>query len=509
MKIWRLASLLLLPSLVIPPGCIRSRLYRPVGQLTPLQVPRAPDATDTQSIAQHKLAMPIGTRCLSKDGTQPSTLTPAGAVDESGPCLAFVEYDTGGNHFKKGKDQIQIAADLLAKAIQDDPQHQPIILGFVHGWKHNANPGNAGPGDTSEWPPEDDNIQGFEHVLNYLYRCYYADPAIDSPCMAGERRVRSERVKAKGHVVVGVFFGWYGANISPYFPVAQQLTVYTRGNEADLVGKARIFSADIRRLSEIAHPTPKPVNEPMFVLVGHSYGARLLEQGVEEPMKERIEQQLKASSADAIPTFADLVLYVNSAAPAQRGISMLNFLARNKVQYRKTLGDRTAEPLLAAITTPADAATGIIFTIAMSPISWAHGGKQPVACFNPDGTGTSFTVQQDMATLYRNTLGHLKEFQSHTVVDIGSRPESSCAIATNPGSFLYFVPDHCFRVDPATAMTGWPARWNGTPYWVMSTDGNIIPDHGTIFTNRFLRFVGHILPDEQSKALVTGEWNGK
>jgi hypothetical protein len=285
------------------------------------------------------------------------------------------------------------------------------------------------------------------------------------------------------------------------------LTVYTRGNEADLVGKVGTFSADIQRLSEIAHPTPKPANEPMFVLVGHSFGARLLEQGIEKPMKARIKQQLKAPNADTVPTFADLVLYVNSAAPAQRGIGMLDFLARNKVQYRKTLGDGTAEPLLSAITTPADAATGIIFTIAMSPVSWAHGGKLPVACFNSDGNGTSFTVQEDMATLYRNTLGHLNEFQSHTVVDIGPRPESSCTSGTNPGSFLYFVPDHCFRVAPATAMTGQPARWNGTPYWVMSTDGNIIPDHGTIFTNRFMRFVGHLLPDEKFKALVTGEWN--
>jgi hypothetical protein len=506
-NIMKLSAWVLLPVLGLATGCIRPKFYRPVGQLTPLKVPPQPDATAPDSIAQKATALPIGTQCLKPEGPQPGTQTPAAEVvdnryTDSGPCIAFVEYQKSGKRY--GRGQMESAEALVQKAIQDDPQHQPIIVGFVHGWKHNANPGNAEPGGTSEWPPEDENIQGFEHVLNFLYRCYYAAPETKSPCLATERSKAPGPVR--GHVVVGIYFGWYGANVSPFWPVAQQMTVYSRGGEADHVAEEGDFSEDLKRLSAIAHPIPKPAKEPMFVLVGHSFGARLLEQAIERPMKERIEQQLKAADPGMVPTFADLVLYVNSAAPAKDGMGMLGFLAQHKVVYRKTSGeDRSTEPLLAAITTPADAATGFVFTVAMSPSSLPHGGVETVPSFDPV-SGTSFVATEDRRKLYRNTLGHLQEFQSHTVKDVGAVPQAACKDET-PGTFADWVPDHCFHVAPATPMEGQKFRWNGTPYWVLSTDQNIIPDHGTIFTNRFLRFIGHILPDEREKAMVTGQWN--
>jgi len=37
-------------------------------------------------------------------------------------------------------------------------------------------------------------------------------------------------------------------------------------------------------------------------------------------------------------------------------------------------------------------------------------------------------------------------------------------------------------------------RCNGTPYWVMEIDPAIVPDHGTIFTDRFIAFLSNFLP---------------
>jgi hypothetical protein len=108
---------------------------------------------------------------------------------------------------------------------------------------------------------------------------------------------------------------------------------------------------------------------------------------------------------------------------------------------------------------------------------------------------------EDSSKLIRNTLGHMPEFQSHTFTDLGSRPEDQCGHVTK-NEFDYWVPGHCFHVKPATALSGQTYRWNATPYWIISTDQTVIPDHGTIFTNRLLRLIGHFLPDETAMATV-------
>ena len=34
-----------------------------------------------------------------------------------------------------------------------------------------------------------------------------------------------------------------------------------------------------------------------------------------------------------------------------------------------------------------------------------------------------------------------------------------------------------------------PKRCNGTPYWMMEIDPEVVPDHGTIFSGRFISFL--------------------
>jgi hypothetical protein len=464
-----------------------------------------PDATDLHSIAQDdETALPVGKLCTAADANGQQRLTPAGGYQgqpESGPCLAFVEYNKGGRRRTDVGDQIGSALALVRRAIAADPQHQPIVVTFVHGWKHSDNPGNAAPGRISRRPPEDENVQGFEHVLNFLYRCYYADPAKNA-CVAPTRMMMRKSMPTQGHVVVGIYLSWYAADISPAFPVAQQISVYSRGNEADTVAKPGDFRNDLEALSEAAHPRPVSENEPLLILVGHSFGARLLEQAVTELMEKRVAEQI-APGGSTVPTFADLVLLVNSAGSATNGMGLLDFLARNHVQYRTTAGpDQGPEPLMASITTPADAATGVAFSIAMYPGSLGQKGNEILEGFDPQAPAgkQDFAISEPRSKLYRNTLGHLTEFQSHVLEEVNMNP----CTGGQAFEFYFAVPEHCFHVKPATAQPGQDHRWNGTPYWVISTDQNVIPDHGTIFTNRFMRFVGHLLPDESNKPMVTG-----
>ncbi len=490
-------------------GCVAPKAYRPVQVLTPAVVERGPDATFRESIAKDALtALPVSRLCAAAKSPQ-GHLTEAGGYGgspESGPCLAFVEYDKAGKPYRDTNrrvgDQMEVALDLVRKAIADDPQHQPIVVAFVHGWKHSDNPGNAAAGAVSRRPPEDENVQGFEHVLNFLYRCYYADPA-NTPCVKQTRNGVGKSMPLKGHVVVGIYFSWYGANISPAFPVAQQISVYSRGTEADRVASAMSFSHDLERLSVVAHPTAKPEGkEPLLILVGHSFGARLLEQSIERPMKDRIAQQIAPGANGKVPNFADLVLYVNEAAAAEKGVGMLDFLGKNEVEYRTTEGPRVGpEPLIASVTTPADAATGVAFSVAYYPKSLSQTGNVTLTAFAAGAPGKhTFSISEPKRKLYRNTLGHLTEFQSHVLAEV---TPPNCE-GGDPDDFYFRVPEHCFHVSEAKPFAGQDHRWNGTPYWVISTDQNVIPDHGTIFTSRFMRFVGHLLPDERYKPIVTG-----
>jgi hypothetical protein len=284
-------------------GCIPAKEFRPVPQLTPLIVPPKPDATAPDSIAnEDKPALPIGTSCIS-DGKRIQLRPAKNDGHDAGPCIAYVEYKEPGEHYDE--HQIEEAEALIHKAIADDPSHQPVIVGFVHGWKHNASPGNGMPGTVGMSPPEDSNIQGLEHTLNFLYHCYYLAPGVPNPCVKDGMGPMAQHAgpsqEIKGHVVVGIYFSWHGANISPFWPVAQQLTVYTRGDDADDVGgkncvdptredsKESWISKDLEAISKIVHQEPIEKNEPLFVLVGHSYGARLLEQAICFPMQQRMQ----------------------------------------------------------------------------------------------------------------------------------------------------------------------------------------------------------------------------
>ena len=39
-----------------------------------------------------------------------------------------------------------------------------------------------------------------------------------------------------------------------------------------------------------------------------------------------------------------------------------------------------------------------------------------------------------------------------------------------------------------------PNRCNGTPYWVLQVQKELIPDHGTIFTERLISFLTAFIP---------------
>jgi hypothetical protein len=50
-------------------------------------------------------------------------------------------------------------------------------------------------------------------------------------------------------------------------------------------------------------------------------------------------------------------------------------------------------------------------------------------------------------------------------------------------TFRLYDTQTCFAVQER------PGRCNGTPYWMMEIDPDVVPDHSTIFTSRFISFL--------------------
>jgi hypothetical protein len=50
-------------------------------------------------------------------------------------------------------------------------------------------------------------------------------------------------------------------------------------------------------------------------------------------------------------------------------------------------------------------------------------------------------------------------------------------------TFRLYDTQTCFAVQER------PNRCNGTPYWMMELDPTLVPDHSTIFTERFIQFL--------------------
>ena len=475
-------------------GCMPNKTYR--ANPSVVAVPPPP-----------KLPSPASQ--LPPSGPCVGPLTEVSAPNPSGPCLAFIEFDDLGE--ARVKDSIGRAAqllhaeDLVRAAVLADPIHQPVVLVFIHGWQHNADPG----------PPEDPNIQGFKVVLNNLYRRDYV-----------------------GHVVVGISITWRGALISPYWPVAHVLSYFNREQTAYRVGNTSVTDA-LMRISAIAHPphTDTDPNQPLLIFIGHSFGGLLLERALSQAFIRQMDEQYEdkkqraAKAANAAPDtrapglsaaqaqadiqnetftkFADLVVYVNPAGAATESKQVLDYLASHGVTYSSEDTPRLSAqlPLFVSISTPTDAATTTALRAGhtISGLGYkANRGfreKTPITCYNPATNVISRDDSQSQWDFWVKASPHLEAIQSHTVIDYGAPKRApdvnSCPVLSPgmPGFDAYAreaIPGHCLAIVRRT-VNGAPAC-NGTPYWIMETIPSVLPDHGTIFTDRMINFIGFFLP---------------
>lgn len=231
--------------------------------------------------------------------------------------LGFIEFRDSGQHW----DSVQLEAVkvMIEKARREkQPEGGPIhLIIFVHGWANNANKAPEG------------KAKDVERFKNYLK--YYA-----------------ESLRRDEWPVVGVYFGWHGRSLNLehglHFP-----SFWTRSAAAHRVGQQGTMYKDFRCLVDLANyniaggvkpqlgcaafspilqaerealggPAPPPAKRSRVIVMGHSFGSRVLEAALigQDPnagVVAGVCKSLIQGKSERPPV--DLVLFENAATSAR------------------------------------------------------------------------------------------------------------------------------------------------------------------------------------------------
>jgi hypothetical protein len=359
--------------------------------------------------------VPVQSSCFTAEGpgapqAAPDKLLPSLDCRHSLYSLAFIEFDSEGRAFDPAQEEA--ALRLIERTRAAAPGGKIITLIYVHGWKNNA--AEAPPGGK---PKDAERFQSALLELGYRSR----------KAAGGD----SGRVP-----VVGVYMGWRGKSLMGpgWFTF---LSYWSRRNTANLVGDGADFAPTLNRI--IAK-----VNEgdtgSRIALIGHSFGARVLEHAIERRDEKNNRPQVQLyieptkSGATHVEPLVDLTLYVNSANDARLSLGRIKELQSSGLRVRHPDYDpakcenappqpavRDAEdvrrcrdyPLIVTITSHGDHATKYL-----QPFANILAPDRSVAKVDPP-VGDYLDKPEPSAGRYaRSAAGHMPFLYSHVVREI-------------------------------------------------------------------------------------------
>lgn len=383
------------------------------------------------------------------------TVTPANACEQNSLhlyndgaaneyTLGFVEIDDQGQ--MRDRKQMQALLDTL---YQKAARESILLTVFVHGWHHNARPG-------------DSNIEGFKDNLARISEI--------------ESR-RSRELGRPPRKIAGVYIGWRGESID--VPPFNYLTFWDRKSTAQDVGYLGITELLVK-LEEIANVrnSMTPPIKSRLVLIGHSFGGAVIFSATSQILASRfVDSQENKSFTDTAKGFGDLVVLLNPAFEALR-YSPFYDLAQARCSYFPE-----QLPRLAILTSEADDATGILFPMGrvFSTVFETHRDIERDDCNLP--------LSLDEGEADRNTVGHYPPLISHTLTPAATESNPRLASYTNmkhlwstqtPGNATQYgstVLTHLNKTNPRN------------PYLNIRVDESIIADHNDVFNEKVMEFI--------------------
>ena len=390
--------------------------------------------------------------------------------------MAFVEFRNNGELWKP--EQLQEALRAIDGADRRS-DHRVLAITFIHGWKNNARQVN-------------NNVHDFRLQLNNIAA---------KACMGAENRCG----------VVGIYLAWSGDLVSRYSNTLRTLTYFNRRDTAEQVSSERqkvapVGDALFAIMKRVKSGAGRETNHS--VVVGHSFGGLILEHAIYSQMQQigrGLQNAAPSTRPQVLADFADLVVLINQAAPADRAISLLNQYRKEGLQNVRLRLDcspddtspvcMNSHPLLLSVSSKTDLATKTILPIAET-ISPPPADDRLLLAKDDLPSGL------DEAKVYHTAAAHTDQLQSHVLRDgpcltngnTDNIPVKITLPAYAPGNNMHSpkVIEYCLLPVPDKD------AYNHTPYWIFQIPPEVVPDHGTIFTNRFTEFLTAFMPPLKS-----------
>ena len=213
----------------------------------------------------------------------------------------FIELNEDGSYVDPAQERKVLA--LIDAEKRRGPDGKIITFLYVHGWKNNGHP--AAPGEK----PQD--VERFSTGLAELgFRARLA--AGGGPAVP----------------IVGVYIGWRGKSLRgpSWFTF---VSYWSRRNTANRVGGGSMLPAAI---NDVIEHTNAGSEKSRVILVGHSFGARVLEHAIENGVRLYDEERVRQGTI--VRPRVDLVLYVNSANDARLSMGRVQALQKNPITVR-------------------------------------------------------------------------------------------------------------------------------------------------------------------------------
>jgi hypothetical protein len=243
---------------------------------------------------------------------------------------------------------------------------------------------------------------------------------------------------------------------------------------------------------------------PRAIMVGHSFGGLVMERALSQAMADYILRGREPDQDQG--AWADLVVFVNSAAAASEGKQTLDLFkqlestrnykfvvtpaaAASEKRETPSLARTDRRPMFLSISSLGDTATRFGLVIGHGPSTISRQLKGSWRTYEtPD-----IPSVPSQRTYYLSTTAHMEVLQSHLIVENNPQGLKQCGTLFSPA--------------PVTISTGQqyiicekPNRWNDTPYWAMEMPATIVPDHSGIFNLNFIALLETFLPSEAEMA---------
>ncbi len=365
--------------------------------------------------------------------------------------LAFIEFDDQGQLYDR-KQLAYLTDDFSARATHDNL----LIVTFVHGWQHNAQ-------------PDDIYLIKFHKILARLSKL---------EAQAARKNKRKKRQ------IAGVYLGWRGRSLD--IPLLNTTTFWERKNTAHKIGRggvAEVFSKleEIRNIrnsidkSEVENNSTASIDKTRLVILGHSFGGAIVYTALSQIFMERFVQTKGpvGVSSDAIG-FGDLVVLLNPAFEATRFLN-LSLMANERGTYFDS-----QLPILAAMTSEADWATKYAFWFGRV-VSTLFDNYRSISYIN-QVTKEEKTIHEGVAD--RSAIGHFTPIQTHYLrakpkhqnelgMVVFQRVQKGWA-TDQPGEDIEFKHSILHRNKESVPHN---------PYLIIQVDKKIIPNHSDVLND--------------------------